>query len=144
MGWSAEHPALALTELESLLRQLRWCRTCAEAEALVGARLTELTGARRVLLYVTGPDGVRCDLEAGAELRSFAASTVATGHARGTVIEGEGTLALPLTSVTSPVGALVLVHGEAEAIGDRELALVRLFAEHAGAALRRLTAPVAL
>jgi GAF domain-containing protein len=137
-----DHPAHVVEQLEALLRQLRWCRSAGEAETLVAERLAEMTHAERALLYVVGPCGVHCESEGGAALRALAAATVVAGHARADLIDGRAALAVPLTTVSVPVGVLVLLHEEDEALHERELALLRLFAEHAGPAIRRLSMPV--
>jgi GAF domain-containing protein len=141
-GSDTEHPAQAVAELELLLRQLRWCASADEAETLIADRLVELTGADRALLYLVSPLGVQCAADAGGEIRALAAATLAGGYARGGFVDGWSALAMPLATVSAPVGVLVLLHGRGDALGERQLALVRLFAEHAGAALRRLMLPI--
>jgi hypothetical protein len=134
--------AQRLQRLESLLRRLHRCDTAADAAAAVGESLPALAGARTATLLVLCRDGVLAGDRTGREWEHLAAASLASCCTRSAPDGAHDAVALavPIHGVAGPAGVLVLVHSPERPLADGEAGIVRLFADHAGVALRRLGA----
>jgi hypothetical protein len=131
-----------ISGLESLLRELHGCAGAEDAAALVADAMPAITGADAALLFLATPDGIVSSGPGAERWRRLATGALAAGCPRSELGGGDGVdaVALPLPGVPHPVGALVLVPSATGALGERALSLVKLFADHAAAPLRRLAA----
>src|SRR4051794_33556717 len=133
--------AQRLQELESLLRRLDRCESATQAAALVGESLPSLAGACSATLLVCCREHVVASDRTGREWAHLAAASLASCTTRCAADERDLlAVAVPIHGVTGPAGVLVLVRPCARPLEDGEAGVVRLFVDHAGVALRRVSA----
>jgi hypothetical protein len=132
--------ATRLEQLESLLRRLDGCRSAAAAAAMVGESLPGLAGVHDATLLICNGDRVAPADESAAPWAQLAAACVAARAPRSAPAgePGEVAIALPIEGASGPAAVLIVLRSAEHPLCDGETGMLRLFADHAGAALRRL------
>jgi GAF domain-containing protein len=137
---SVHDMATRLEQLESLLRRLNRCQSAAAAAAEVGESLPALAGVDGATLLLCRAEGLAPADAAAAVWSQLAAASIAAGAPRSVAADGSGgvAIAVPIEGEAGPAGVLVVLRNAERPLADGEAGVLRIFADHAGAALRRL------
>jgi hypothetical protein len=136
-----------LTQLEELLRLLDRTQNAFEAALIVERRLPALMDADEAALYLVDVDQSLIYEPAAERWRTLAASAIAHRArlpGRALTESRAGTIAAAIGGPAGPIGAVVVVRTSGERLDDEERRLLQLFAEHAGATLRRFASPASV
>jgi hypothetical protein len=136
-----------LTQLEELLRLLHRTQNAYEAALIVERRLPSLIDVDEAALYLVDVDQSLMYEPAAERWRTLAESAIAHRvrlPGRALTETRAGMTAAAIGGPAGPIGAVVVVRSSGQPLGDEGRRLLQLFAEHAGAALRRFASPASV